>query len=260
MMALVVNTAWTRAITEEEDWSKPTSIVDAVAVDEDFELPVEGNVESFVTEMIEEEEEEVITTTKPTTTTKATTTTTTTTAATTKKSSARKPSRKETATTVKPVVIEAEAVTPEPTQKPKSTRKTTISTRSRTGSRGQPASKIEELPVEEEMVTSKPTSPASVDTSSGAAKAPSKNFRPTTKPAEEEPPKDLVDFLRRRTLLDRFVDVIKSLRIFFSIAGKIERIQATTTVDPFIAILATATPPSTTESVTFAVDRYEFKK
>lgn len=43
--------------------------------------------------------------------------------------------------------------------------------------------------------------------------------------------------------------------IFFLIKGKMQRIQASTTEDPFVAILATATAPTTEETVTVAGDR-----
>lgn len=39
-----------------------------------------------------------------------------------------------------------------------------------------------------------------------------------------------------------------------------ERIAATTTEDPFVAILATATPPATEETATLRVERYFFDK
>lgn len=194
IVALVADRAWTRTVTQEEDWSKPSKSASSgahraaaqVAAEEEFELPMDDG--SSVTELIEEiEEEEVVVTT--TTTQKST--------------SSRKPKVKTTTTTAKAVVVMAQAEPEEPktTVKPKSSSRRPSVNRSRPSSstRGQPATKIEDLPVEEDMSTTKTTSPASLDTSSGAAKAP-KNFRPTTKPAEDDQPKDLVDFLRRRNL------------------------------------------------------------
>ncbi|EFX68566.1 hypothetical protein DAPPUDRAFT_114449 [Daphnia pulex] len=130
-------------------------------------------------------------------------------------------------------VDEVEA-TPAPANK---TRKT--SNRPRTsGSRRKQSSKaktVVDAVQEEDIPKAEMTSPASVDTASALAP---KNFKPTPKPLEEfQQTQGLMEFLKKR---------------------KFERIQASTTEDPFVAILATATTPPTEESVSPASERSVF--
>ncbi|XP_057380429.1 proteoglycan 4-like [Daphnia carinata] len=135
----------------------------------------------------------------------------------------RKASVRVATTTSAPVaIVDAVEVTTSANKAPKT------SNRPRTSGsrRKQPAKAV--AVEEEESPKAEMTSPASVDTASVSILAP-KNFKPTPKPSEEIPQSQgLMEFLKKR---------------------KIERIQASTTEDPFASILATATAPSTEEPV-----------
>lgn len=142
-----------------------------------------------------------------------------------------KKARMTTTTTSSPKIVAAVdevEITPDPTTK---TRKTSGRPRTSGSRRKQQPAKaktVDAVPQEEESSKTEMTSPASVDTASVSILAP-KNFKPTPKPLEEfQQSQGLMEFLKKR---------------------KIERIQASTTEDPFVAILATATMPSTEEPV-----------
>lgn len=131
-----------------------------------------------------------------------------------------------TTTTSAPVaIVDAVEVTTSANKAPK----TSSRPRSSGSRRKQPAKAAAAAAVEEEeSLKAEMTSPASVDTASVSILAP-KNFKPTPKPLEEiQQTQGLMEFLKKR---------------------KIERIQASTTEDPFASILATATAPSTEEPV-----------
>jgi hypothetical protein len=145
-------------------------------------------------------EEPITTTTKKAKTTKATTTTTTTT------------------TTEKPVAVESTGGEKTKTGRKPSinrTRAPSTSTSSRrvmSTTTAAAAAADDDLEEVTEAVQSIPkrgggqkiksTSPASLDTSSVAIKAPFKGFKPTAKPmADESEPKDLMEFLKKRNNL-----------------------------------------------------------
>lgn len=221
MVALARPVCWASPISAQEDWSMHTQLEDEDQQEAVAEVVVLEPVDVDVSEMVEE----VVSTTRKSTgkATKSTTTTATTTTTTTMKpeeepeeveevaevieevttTTTRKPAIKtaKATTTMKPVVVEAKPENSEEptTTKPKaSTRKPSSRTRPTSSRRGQSAKTMEDLPVEEEMMA-KSTSPASIDTASIAILAP-KDFKPTSKP-DEEPPKDLMDFLRRRNFM-----------------------------------------------------------
>ncbi|KAI9552129.1 hypothetical protein GHT06_022466 [Daphnia sinensis] len=133
----------------------------------------------------------------------------------------RKASVRVTTTTSAPVaIVDAVEVTTSASKAPKPSNRP----RSSGSRRKQPAKPAAVVVEEEESPKAEMTSPASVDT----ILAP-KNFKPTPKPLEEvQQSQGLMEFLKKR---------------------KIERIQASTTEDPFASILATATAPSTEEPV-----------
>lgn len=139
----------------------------------------------------------------------------------------KKASVKVTTTTTSAPVAIVDAV--EVTTSANKTPKTSSRPRSSGSRRKQPAKAAAAAAVEEEeSLKAEMTSPASVDTASVSILAP-KNFKPTPKPLEEiQQTQGLMEFLKKR---------------------KIERIQASTTEDPFASILATATAPSTEEPV-----------
>lgn len=150
----------------------------------EVEEVLDGNDEIQMVEGEEELEmiEETTTTTTTTTTTEAPTTTTTEEPTTTRRSRPN-PRKSTTTSTASPAV---ESSTSGRIKAPMS------------GKRGQQAKTIEDLPIEPAM-TKDSTSPASIDTASVSVKAPSRKMKPTTgKPAADDEPKDLMEFLRRR--------------------------------------------------------------
>jgi len=163
---------------DEEVPQQPMEVEEVALLDGNDETPmIEGEEEL---EMIEE-----TTTTTTTTTTTEATTTTTEEPSTTRRSrpNPRKPAAKSTATsTASPA---AESSTSGRIKAPSS------------GKRGQQAKTIEDLPIEPAM-TKDSTSPASIDTASVSVKAPNRKMKPTGKPAADDEPKDLSEFLRRR--------------------------------------------------------------
>lgn len=171
--------------------------------------------------------EEPTTTTKKAKTTKATTTTTTTTTTTVKPES--ESTGEKTKTGRKPSINRTRAPSTST-----SSRRVNSATTTTAAAADDDLEEVTETAPKRGGQKMKSTSPASLDTSSVAIKAPSKGFKPTSKPMSDEEPKDLSLFLKKR---------------------KEERIQATTTIDPFIAILATATPLPTAEPVTVAGGR-----
>lgn len=171
-------------------------------------------------------------------------------------------------TTAKPVavvdaVVEAAPIAATTPRTRKSSSRTRMSGSNRRKQQSKPKVAAEPA-VEEENAKAESTSPASVDTASVAILAP-KNFKPTPRPLNEfQETQGLMEFLKKRkpvpSCFAYFGHIIKpnSDALDLMKTGKFERIQASTTPDPFASILATATAPSTEESVTVAIEKSVF--